>query len=241
MAIIGFKIKIETFALPIIGLGMLLRLTGGDSRRAPLGIALAGFGLFFIGIDVLKDAFEGLATTIDLQQISMDGVAGVLLFVGIGFLMTVLTQSSSAAIAITLTAATGGILELSPAAAMVVGANVGTTSTAMIAVIGATPNAKRVAAAHVIFNVATGLVALLTLPLLFWLVRNTGKLLGMEDNPAITLALFHTTFNILGVLLMWPATGWLTRFLEKRFVSLEEIEGRPKYLDKTVAYRQCWP
>lgn len=235
VAIVGFKINIEAFALPIIGIGMLLRLTGGDSRRAPLGIALAGFGLFFIGIDVLRDAFEGMAIAIDLHKFTADGVAGILLYVGIGFLMTVLTQSSSAAIAITLTAATGGILGLHAAAAMVIGANVGTTSTAAIAVIGATPNAKRVAAAHIIFNVATGIVALMILPVLFWILRITGELLGLEDNPAVALALFHTTFNILGVLLMWPVTNRLTHFLERRFVTQEEIEGHPRYLDKTVA------
>jgi len=235
IAIIGFNIKVETFALPIIGIGMLLRLTGGDSRRAPLGLAIAGFGLFFIGIDVLKDAFEGVAATIDLQKFTAEGVAGVLLYVGIGFLMTVLTQSSSAATAITLTAATGGMLGLHAAAAMVIGANVGTTSTAIISVIGATPNAKRVAAAHIIFNVATGLVALLILPLLFWIIKVTGDLLGLQDIPVVTLALFHTTFNILGVLLMWPVSEKLTHLLEKRFVTQEEVEGRPKYLDKTVA------
>ncbi len=235
VAIIGFKINVESFALPLIGIGMLLRLTGGDSRRAPLGLALVGFGLFFIGIDVLKDAFEGLATAVDLQKLTIDGIAGVFLYLGIGFLMTVLTQSSSAAIAITLTASTGGILGLYAAAAMVIGANVGTTSTAAIAVIGATPNAKRVAAAHIIFNVVTGMVALIILPLLFWTVKITGELLGLEDIPAVTLALFHTTFNILGVLLMWPITNRLTQFLEQRFITQEEIEGRPRYLDKTVA------
>jgi len=235
VAIIGFKIKVEAFALPVIGIGMLLRLTGGGSRRAPLGLAIAGFGLFFIGIDVLKDAFEGLATAIDLQKFTVDGVLGVLMYVGIGFLMTVLTQSSSAAIAITLTAASGGVLSLHAAAAMVIGANVGTTSTAAISVIGATPNAKRVAAAHILFNLVTGAVALTILPLLFWIVNLSSELLGLEGIPAVTLALFHTVFNILGVLLMWPLTSRLTRFLEKRFVTQEEIEGRPRYLDKTVA------
>ncbi|MCW9023669.1 MAG: Na/Pi symporter [Gammaproteobacteria bacterium] len=235
VAMVGFNIKLEIFALPILGIGMLLRLTGGDSRRASFGTALVGFGLFFIGIDVLKETFEGLATAVDLETLTVDGIAGVFLYVAIGFLMTVLTQSSAASIAIILTAATGGILSLNAAAAMVIGANVGTTSTALIAAIGATSNAQRVAAAHIMFNVSTGMVALIILPLLFWIVKITGELLGLEDIPAVTLALFHTTFNILGVLLMWPVTDRLTQFLGKRFVTLEEIEGRPKYLDKTVA------
>ncbi|MCW9048149.1 MAG: Na/Pi cotransporter family protein [Gammaproteobacteria bacterium] len=235
VAIMGFNIKVETFALPLIGIGMLLHLTGGESRRKYLGLALAGFGLFFIGIDVLKEAFEGMAAAIDLNKFTVDGLTGVFLFFGIGFLMTVLTQSSSAAIAITLTAATGGMLGLYAAAAMVIGANVGTTSTAAFAVIGATSSAKRVAAAHVIFNFVTGLVALFTLPILFLIVKTTSELFGLEEIPAVTLALFHTVFNILGVLIMWPMTGRLAHFLEARFVTQEETEGRARYLDKTVA------
>jgi len=230
----GFKFNLETFALPIIGIGMLLHLTGGESKRGPLGSALVGFGLFFIGIGVLQDAFAGLMTTIDLNQFTADGILAVLRYAGIGFLMTVLTQSSSAAIAITLTAATGGVLGIYAAAAMVIGANVGTTSTAAFAVINATPNAKRVAAAHIIFNLITGLVALMVLPLLFWVVDNTSELLGLEQIPAITLALFHTIFNVFGVLLMLPLSKRLVHFLDKRFVTQEEIEGSPRYLDKTV-------
>lgn len=235
VAIIGFKIQVEVFALPMIGIGVFMQIINGSSRRASLGMALAGFGLFFLGLGVLKEAFEGITTTLDLKQFTIDGTAGVLLYLVIGFFMTVLTQSSSAAIAITLTAATGGVLGLYAAAAMVIGANVGTTSTAAFAVIGATPNAKRVAAAHVIFNVITGIVALLTLPILFFIIKTTSQVLGLEDIPAITLALFHTIFNILGVLLMLPMTKKLTRFLEKRFITQEEIEGNPRYLDKNIA------
>ena len=235
VAMVGFKIKAEIFALPLIGIGMLLRLSGGDSRRAPIGMVLAGFGLFFIGIDVLKDAFEGLAAAVDLETFRVEGIVGVLMYVGIGFFMTVVTQSSSAAIAITLTAATGGVVGLYAAAAMVIGANVGTTTTAAFAVIGATPNAKRVAAAHIVFNVSTGIIALMILPLLFWLIKATEQLLGLEAIPAVTLALFHTTFNILGVLLILPLSSRLARFLGTRFVTQEEVESRPRYLDKTVA------
>ena len=235
VAIIGFKLNVDAFALPMIGLGMILKLTGGENKRASIGLALVGFGLFFIGIDVLKDAFGGLVETIDLARFTIEGFAGVLMYLGIGFLMTLLTQSSSAAIAITLTAATGGVLGINAAAAMVIGANVGTTTTALLAVIGATPNAKRVASAHIIFNVGTGAVALVMLPLLFLIVKHAGELLGLEDIPAVTLALFHTTFNLLGVILIFPLNSRLAEFLEKRFVTQEETEGQPRYLDKIVA------
>ncbi len=235
VAIIGFKIKVEAFALPMIGIGMMLSLVRSGTRWGYIGSALAGFGLFFIGIDVLKNAFEGIASGINLEEHAVPGVAGVLMYAGIGFLMTVLTQSSSAAIALTLTAATGGVVSLESAAAMVVGANVGTTSTAAFAVIGATPNAKRVASAHVIFNLLTGLVALMILPLLFLVIKNMGTALGLEDNPAVTLALFHTVFNILGVMLMWPLTQKVGAFLLERFKSTEEVESKPRYIDNNVA------
>jgi len=235
VAIIGFKIDVDAFALPLIGLGMILKLTGGESKRASIGLALVGFGLFFTGIDVLKDAFGGLVESIDLARFTLDGFSGVLMYLGIGFLMTLLTQSSSAAIAITLTAASGGVLDINAAAAMVIGANVGTTSTAALAVIGATPNAKRVASAHILFNVGTGLVALIILPVLFLIVKHAGVLLGLADIPAVTLALFHTIFNILGVLLIFPLNSRLADFLEKQFVTQEEKEGQPRYLDKVVA------
>jgi phosphate:Na+ symporter len=234
VAIVGFKINIEIFALPLIGVGMLLRLVSGNTRYGYIGMALAGFGLFFIGVDVLTQAFEHITDSINLQSFATDNVLSILLFVGIGAFMTVLTQSSSAAIALTLTAATGGVLGLNAAAAMVIGANVGTTSTAALTVIGATPNAKRVAAAHIFFNVVTAVIAILLLPLLFSLINTLTIIFGVNQIPAVTLALFHTTFNVLGVLLMWPIAGWLTRLLEKRFVSLEELESRPQYLDGNI-------
>lgn len=235
VVLIGFKVKIEAFALPLIGIGMVLRLTRGTTRLGALGEALAGFGLFFIGIDVLREAFEGLASGIELQKLSVDGISGILLYVCIGFLITFFTQSSSAAIAITLTAATGGVLTIEAAAAMVIGANIGTTSTAAFAVIGATPNAKRVATAHIIFNVMTGVIALMLLPVMFWIIKTTEIMLTLEDAPAVTLAMFHTTFNVLGVLLILPMSNRLSRFLERKFRTMEEIESKPKYLDKTVA------
>ncbi|GAB4358941.1 MAG: Na/Pi cotransporter family protein [Gammaproteobacteria bacterium] len=235
VAAVGFKVKLELFALPILGIGILMRLFGGDRRVGAIGEAIAGFGLFFLGIQILKEAFEGLAATIQFSDMNTDGYAATVMFLLIGFVMTLLTQSSSAAIALTLTAATGGVIPLAPAAAIVIGANLGTTSTAAMAVIGATPNAKRVALAHVLFNALTGVVALVLLPVLLWAVEVTSHLLALEDSPAVALALFHTVFNILGVALMWPLTPRMSRFLAHRFRTQEEMAARPKYLDKTVA------
>jgi phosphate:Na+ symporter len=234
VAVVGFEFKIELFALPMIGIGMAMRLVGAANRIGALGEAIAGFGLFFIGIDVLREAFQGFAAGMDLTSLSSDSTLGLLLYVLAGFLATLLTQSSSAAIAITLTAATGGVLALDAAAAMVIGANVGTTSTAALSVIGATSNAKRVAAAHVIFNVVTGAVALLLLPILLKLVAWTSETFGLQAMVAVNLAIFHTVFNILGVAIMWSYTQQLARFLLSRFKTVAEQLGQPVHLDKNV-------
>ncbi|XOV84016.1 MAG: Na/Pi cotransporter family protein [bacterium] len=234
VAAVGFEFKIELFALPMIGLGMAMRLVGASKRIGALGEAIAGFGLFFIGIDVLREAFQGFAAGMDLTTLSSDSTLGLLLYVLAGFMATLLTQSSSAAIAITLTAATGGVLALDAAAAMVIGANVGTTSTAALSVIGATSNAKRVAAAHVIFNVVTGVVALLLLPVLLKIVAWTSETFGMQAMVAVNLAIFHTVFNILGVAIMWSYTQQLARFLQGRFKTVAEQLGQPVHLDRNV-------
>ncbi len=234
VAAVGFSFKVEALALPLIGVGMLTRMLRPNSRLAPLGEALAGFGLFFIGVDLLRDAFEGFSQNVDVAGFAPQGGLGIVLYLLLGFLMTVVTQSSSAAIAITLTAATGGVLGINAAAAMVIGANVGTTSTAAFAVIGATANARRVAAVHVIFNLLTGAVALLLLPVLMLIVRSTGDLLGLDDIPAVSLALFHTVFNVLGVMLMWPLTDRLSAYLAGRFTTEEEKLARPAFLDRNV-------
>lgn len=234
VAIIGFKLDIQAFALPMIGIGMLLRLLKPDSSAGAYGIALVGFGMFFVGIDTLKTAFEGLALTIDLSSLTADGIRGVLLFLLAGIVMTVITQSSSASIALTIAAASSGVIGPYAAAAMVIGANVGTTSTAIFASIGTTANSRRVALAQVIFNVGTGLIALILLPLMFLLIDFLLQVFMFSANIGVTLALFHTTFNILGVLLILPFNNRLVTFLEKRFVSRADTESLPRYLDKTL-------
>jgi phosphate:Na+ symporter len=232
VALVGLKFKVELLAMPLAGLGALLRLTGEGRRSGAIGTALAGFGLLFMGIALLQQAFAGLATQITLPQ--GEGALVVVTQLGIGALMTVLMQSSSAAMAITLTAAQGGLIGAQGAAAVVIGANIGTTVTAMLAAVGATPNARRSALAHVAFNLLTGAVALLLLP---WLIDVLGlmrRALGLPPDPATQLALFHTAFNVIGVLLMWPLAARLTRWLQQRFHAREEDEAQPQFLDDTV-------
>jgi len=234
VAIIGFNVNLKGFALPAIGIGMLMTLLIKHGRYPAVGKIIAGFGLFFLGIDLMKGGFEGLEGVISLEAIEEGGLISLVIFTGVGFIMTLIMQSSSAAIAMTLTAAAGGVIALPSAACMVIGANVGTTSTAAIAAIGATPNARRMAAGHVLFNVVTGVAALLILPFLLFGIESLQDVGGMESGPATSLALFHTAFNLLGVALMWPFTKRLVTFLKTRFVAAEENEALPKYLDDTV-------
>lgn len=231
VALIGFKIKISAFALPMVGIGMLAKLMGREQRMSHVGMALAGFGIFFIGLDFLKTAFEGLENQIPFDALSQTP-AGLLLFVLAGFILTFLMQSSSAAMAITLSLTAAGAVSLAAAGALVIGANVGTTSTAVLAVIGATSKAKRIAAAHVIFNLITGAVGILLL-MLFSSYLNNGLQTENLDLVAL-LALFHTVFNLMGVAILWPFTDRLVIFLNKRFRSQEEDESRPRFLDNTV-------
>jgi len=233
VAMVGFKVDVVTLALPLIGLGMGVRVFSGATRRGALGEAIAGFGLFFLGIGILKDTFISVGMGLSLQDYPVEGM-GIVLFTGIGFLLTLLMQSSSAAMAVTLTAAAGGLIPIGAAAAVVIGANVGTTSTAALAVIGATANAQRVAAAHVIFNLVTGLVALLLLAPLLSLIEMVRNALGLAPSIATSLALFHTTFNILGVMMLWLVTPHMVRWLEQRLRGIEGDVGRPVYLDKNV-------
>ncbi len=229
---IGLRFKVEALALPLIGLGMLLRLTGPGQRRGAWGGALAGFGLLFLGIALMQQAFGALAGQLQLPQ--GQGAWAVLAQLGVGALMTVLMQSSSASMAIALTAASSGLLDLQGAAAVVIGANIGTTVTALLASIGGTPNARRAAAAHVAFNLLTGAAALALLPVLVGALAALLRGSGLPDDPATGLAAFHTAFNVLGVLLMAPLAAPLTRWLQRRFRTREEDEAAPRHLDDNV-------
>lgn len=234
VSVFGFRLDIAAAALPMVGLGMILRLASGQSRRAGLGTALAGFGVLFLGIEFLKAGFETAAAGMTLPAFAPGSLAGTLVYVGIGTLLSLLMQSSSAAMVVALSAVSSGLLDLEHAAALIIGANIGTTATAMIAAWGATPVARRVASSHVAFNLVAAGAALALLPHLLAAITWLTATLGFTTDPAIALALFHTAFNILGVLLIWPLTPALVRLLENRFLSQEEDESRLRYLDQTV-------
>lgn len=233
VALAGFQLSIETFALPIVALGMALHLSGPKERRGGAGTAIAGFGVLFLGLELLQSAFGDLAERVELPSGNNPLVLLAMLFIGFG--MTVVMQSSSAALAVTLTAAQAGVIGISGAAVVVVGVNVGTTATAVLAAMGATSNAKRAAAAHILFNMITGAAALLVLPILLPLLLTFQEDVLGDDTPAVSLALFHTAFNALGVLLMVPIASRIARRLEGMFGAGESRVVRPEYLDETVA------
>jgi len=233
VALLGFSIKIDVYAMPLVGLGAFLRIFAPAGRARALGTALAGFGLLFLGIDGLKSAFEDLGRSYALPDNLGDGWTGALWMLVVGFFMTMLMQSSSASVALILTAVAGQMVSLENAAAAVIGANIGTTSTAMLAVIGATADAKRLALVHVIFNVITGTVALLLLPLFVGGLLLVGSRWELVQTPALFLAAFHTAFNLLGVLLMIPLAPRMTRRLLGWFGHKVNL-AKPQHLDTNV-------
>lgn len=235
VALVGFEFDLGLISMPAIATGMALWISG-EGRRTALGQALVGFGVFFLGLAALKSAFAGLGPEVGLERFPVDGTGGVVLFALIGAVLTVLMQSSSASLALTLTAASQGLLPLPVAAAMVVGANVGTTSTAVFATIGATAAARRTAAAHVAFNLLAGALGLLLLGPLITLASGLAALIGAAALPATELALLHTLLNLIGILAIWPLMPRLVRFLDGRFRKGEGADpARPRHLDSAVA------
>jgi len=236
VAFFGFKVSIESFALPLIGIGGLgMILFSGKPVFYNLGKLFIGFGFLFHGLDFMKLSVEQLAAQFDITAIT--GL-GLWVFILAGILLTALMQSSSATIAIVLSAIYAGVIGLSAGAAMVIGANVGTTTTVILGAIGGVPNKKRVAYSHLIFNLVTAAVALLLLPLLVWFIE-TG--IGWRNQAVMGIALFHTLFNLIGVLLFLPFVPRLTGAVSRMFPEPEHMfthyiqNTSPAIVDAAVA------
>lgn len=233
VALIGLKINIGIVAWPLIGIGMFLQLIRKSSLAGHVGLAIAGFGVLFVGLDTLRDAFGQVVTVMPVAQLQVSGVGGIALAVLGGMVLTALVQSSSAALAIILTASVSGVFSPLAGAAVVVGANIGTTVTALLASFGATAHAKRLAAVHVLMNSVTGLAALMLLAPLWWVSQ---WLSGGEQvtNISSGLAVFHTLFNMLGLALMWFFDERIFRAVERWYRLPPLRSGAPRFLDKTV-------
>jgi phosphate:Na+ symporter len=203
VSILGFKVNITAFALPIIGIGFPMTMLK-DARAKNWGETAVGFGLLFLGLAFMKAAVPAIDTSNPsglefLQQWAQHGYWSVLAFVAVGTALTIIIQSSSATMAITLTLVFQGWIGLEVAAAMVLGENIGTTITAYLASLGANRTAKRVARSHLLFNLIGVAWAL---PMIYLLVGMIERLVPSE--PTVQLAAFHTTFNLINTgVLVW--------------------------------------
>ena len=210
---LGLKVNLGFYTLPLIGLGALLRLMG-RGRVAELGLAMAGFGMMFAGLNTLQEGMRGLAGLFDLASLPAGGLGAQVLIVLFGFALTAVLQSSTAAIATTLTALHAQALNFDQAAALVVGAAIGTTMTGVLATIGGTVHARRTALAYILFNAVAGALAIGLLPLLLWLIEGLRRHAGL-DAGAMSLAAFHTLFIALGVLLFLPLVPRFAALVER--------------------------
>ncbi len=164
----------------------------------------------------MKDGFEAFKSTIDLSTYSIDGFKGLFVFALIGVFATVIMQSSHATLVLIITALAAGQISYENAIALAIGANVGTTITAIIGAMSSNIDGKRLAAAHLIFNLVTALIAIVFIYQIIYLVDISALWLGIEtNNYTLKLAIFHTIFNAIGVIVMIPFISRLVTFLEK--------------------------
>ncbi len=208
--LIGFKLKLGAAALPLLFIAALLRLFGhGRWQRA--GALLGGFALIFIGIETMQVAMTGLEGWLTPGILPPDTWAGRVQLVGLGVLVTLLTQSSSAGVATALVLLGAGAIGFTQAAALVIGMYIGTTFTAVLASLGGSRAMRRTAVAHVCFNLFNGALAFASLGIMAPLVLV--HVAGGEVQ--LGLVAFHTTFNLIGVLLFLPFTRPFARLVER--------------------------
>jgi phosphate:Na+ symporter len=236
LAMAGQNLSMAPLAMPLLVFGVLLGFSG--TRGAAAGRLLLGIGLIFLGIDEIKQGFTSFGD-LDLQRYSAEGLEGALLFVGVGTLITVVVQSSHATLMLTLAALGSRQLELQQALCIAIGSNVGSSvSTAVMGMIGSSRSGQRLAIAHVLFNCSTAVVSFALLAPLSWLVVVATGWGGHGSNQLIQLALFHTLFNALGVLLFWPwqpqLAALLTRWMPDK-VEPEVLIAREHAAEATKA------
>jgi phosphate:Na+ symporter len=239
ISIVGFKVKIASYALPIIAVGFPMLFFNKDKIKF-WGEVLIGFALLFMGLALLKDSVPDIKSNPEILSFLANwsdmGFLSILLFVGIGTLMTVVVQSSSAAMALTLVMANNGWIPFEIAAAMVLGENIGTTITANLAAIVGNVHAKRAAFAHFIFNVfGVCWIILLLTPVLSAInayMVGSGQSSPVDNPEAIPIALsiFHTSFNIVNTLLLIGFVNFIARVVTKAIKSTGDDEFRLEYI-----------
>ncbi len=211
VGVVGFSMNIKLLSYTVIGMGGLGQVLSSDTTKWKNYFGMmVGFGLIFLGLEGMKESFSSISESFDIASYTFNNPY---LYTLVGLALTAVIQSSSASIAIIQSALYVHVIGFEAAAAFVVGANVGTTITALLGSIGAIADKKRVALAHLIFNITT---AFLTLLLLQQLVDGI-FILFTELNDVLKIAIFHTIFNFIGVLLWYPFIPYLTAFTQKYF------------------------
>jgi phosphate:Na+ symporter len=228
----GLKVKISAYAMPLLVFGVLLIFQNSKSLKG-IGHGLAGLGLLFLGIHYMKEGFDAFSQTIDLADYAVSGYPGLFLFTAIGVMATVVLQSSHATLVLIITALAAQQITYENAMALAIGANVGTTITAMLGAVSANIQGKRLAVAHLIFNISTGLLAIALLHQLIWSVDWIALKLGIRDHDyTLKLAVFHTLFNLLGLVIMTPFINRMVVFLERAVKAPATDRTQPMYLNK---------
>lgn len=239
VASFGLKVKISAYAMPMLVFGVILIFQKSKTLNG-LGYILSGLGFLFLGIHYMKDGFEAFKDTIDLASLGGTGLKYLFIFTGVGIFATVVMQSSHATLVLIITALSVGQISYENALALAIGANVGTTITAIIGSMSSNIIGKRLAAAHLIFNVTTGLIAIVFIHQLMYSVEFISEIVGISaDDYTLKLAVFHTIFNIIGVLVMLPFINKLVVFLEstlkeKEIENTNQTIAQAKYLNNSV-------
>jgi phosphate:Na+ symporter len=235
---LGLKVKISAYAMPMLVFGVILIFQKTKSLKG-IGYILAGLGFLFLGIHYMKDGFEAFKSAVDLSQYGMSGFRGLFIFTGLGIAATVIMQSSHATLVLIITALAAAQISYENALALAIGANVGTTITAIIGSLSSNIEGKRLAGAHLIFNFVTGLIAIIFIYQIMDLVDYTSMFFGIaNDDYTLKLAVFHTIFNLIGVIVMIPFINKLVVFLERIFKTTYSIDSKSidnvKYLNDSV-------
>ncbi len=213
VVMLGFKLKLGSIVLPLVFAGAVLRLFG-SGRLAASGYAIAGFGLIFVGITMMQQGMSGLENIISPEDLPADSLGGRLLLVAIGIVTTLITQSSSAGVAASVAALYAGAINLDQGIALIIGMDIGTTVTAVLATIGGTVNAKRTGYSHVAYNLFAGVGALLVMTPYILLLKNLFPDASI-DHSGVALISFHTIYNTLGVIIILPFFNRIAYFMER--------------------------
>ena len=231
---LGVDVKISTYAFPMLVFGVVLRFFKSNGVKGT-GNVLLGLGFIFLGISYMKDGFDIMKNSIDLASYAMEGYLGIIVYILIGILITVVIQSSAATLAIVITALNADSITYVNAIALAIGANVGTTLTTILASFASNENGKRVALIHFLFNLISATFITILIYQFIDLTDFIAPFLGVSDkNYGMKLALFHTIFSVTGVILLTPAISLLVKLSEKLIQKKVSSASKPKYLNQSV-------